>query len=211
MRSPISAVLPIPKKEDLVVLWVTKSAQKNGPPKQLFVPTAGSGLLSVGHTHVLNSHLCWMPIKRRNLQERRVSSTMSMRVKYVNLLHAEGDCVLKMLGRTAVTKNKQPVLCCKVSLIQHAELLLMWYIVLALSYCLLLPCVNNSNSTLFQPRNRDKPGFFHPSGYERGLQQQGTTGSERTIPVSGCGDHGKAWWELWRSSGNCLSFPSGKP
>lgn len=85
--------LPIPKKEDLAVLGVTKSAQKNGPPKQLFVPAAGSGLVSVGHTHVLNSPLCWMPIKSTNLQVRRVSFTMSMEVKYVNLLHAKGECV----------------------------------------------------------------------------------------------------------------------
>lgn len=93
-----SSLLPIPKKEDLAVPRVTKSAQKNGPPKQCFVPAAGSGLLSVGHTHALNSQLCWMPIKRRDLQVRRVSSAMSMEVKYVNLLHTEANECSKCLG-----------------------------------------------------------------------------------------------------------------
>lgn len=167
MRSSIFPILPIPKKEDLAVLWVTKSAQKNGPPKQLFVPTAGSGLLSVGHTHVLNSHLCWMPIKRTDLQVRRVSSTMSMEVKYVNLLCAEGECMLKMLGRTAVRKNKRFVLCCKVSLIQHAKLILMQYIVLApclhyAAYCFYV-WVNQDAQHFRQHRKWDKPGFFHCS------------------------------------------------
>lgn len=98
MRSSVFPLLPIPKKEDLAIPWVTKSAQKNGPPKQFFVPTAGSGLLSVGHTHVLNSQLCWMPIKRTNLQVKRVSSAVSMEVKYVNLLHAEAKECSKCLG-----------------------------------------------------------------------------------------------------------------
>lgn len=39
-----------------------------------------------------------MPIKRTNLQVRRVSSAVSMEVKYVNLLHAEANECSKCLG-----------------------------------------------------------------------------------------------------------------
>lgn len=65
---------------------------------------------------------------------------MAMAVQYVNLLRAEDKCVLKMLGRTAGGKNKQCVFCCKVSLIQHAKLILMQHTVLTSLYHLLLPC-----------------------------------------------------------------------
>lgn len=92
---------------------------------------------------------------------RRVPFTMSVEVKYVNLMHAEGECMLKMLGRTAVKKNKLFVLCCTASLIQHAKLILMQYIVLAL-HCPLLHVWVIQNAQLFrQYKKRNKLGFFH--------------------------------------------------
>lgn len=47
--------------------------------------------------------------------------------------------MLKVLGRTAGKENKQFLFCCKVSLIQLAKLILMWHIVPAPWFCLLLP------------------------------------------------------------------------
>lgn len=91
---------------------------------------------------------------------------MSMEVKYVNLLHAKGECVFKMLGRTAVKKNKWFVLCCTVSLIQRAKLILMQYIVLALSLCYTAYCFHvwvTENAQHFRQHRKKKggkTGFF---------------------------------------------------
>lgn len=66
--------------------------------------------------------------------------------------------MLKVLGRIAGKENKLFLFCCEVPLIQLAKLMLMWHIVPAPSFCLLLPGgLIQSAQHFSQHRKRHRP------------------------------------------------------